>query len=509
MCTHLSKRGATYYFRRVVPEELRPFLDGRREWMISLRTKDRADAKRAIPPLTMTTDAALEAAREQLASTTPVTAPETPAQRKGRRAAYALREIELDAAELAAGPVLAKEARREDVAELEGFLRERLKGSTAAMPRKLRALAYIVKDAEFDRDVLREQLAIARSELARRDREGEAPSNATAVIAEPEVATVRASALPLIELFDAYASEQGMKAVTANEWRGNMRALVRYLGHDDAARITVEDIDGWRDFLLSEKTKRGGPRSARTVKDKYIAALRSTLNYAISKRKLTQNVAAMIDVRVPRKAKLRERDFTSDEAKAILSETIKEQDGVSVFMQRARRWIPWLCAYTGARVNEISQLRGGDVAQVDGIWTIRITPEAGTVKSGQARTVPLHPHLIEQGFPGVAEAVGEKPLFYDPGKVRAPGPGNRHVKKVGELLAAWVREAAGITDPNVQPNHGWRHLFKTRAGDAGMPERVADAIQGHAPRSVGQTYGRVSLQAMTAAVLKLPFFDIE
>ncbi|WP_394648484.1 DUF6538 domain-containing protein [uncultured Sphingomonas sp.] len=108
MCTHLSKRGATYYFRRVVPEELRPFLDGRREWMISLRTKDRADAKRAIPPLTMTTDAALEAAREQLASAIPVTTPETPIQRKGRRAAYALREIELDAAETAAEPVLAR-----------------------------------------------------------------------------------------------------------------------------------------------------------------------------------------------------------------------------------------------------------------------------------------------------------------------------------------------------------------------------------------------------------------
>lgn len=118
--------------------------------------------------------------------------------------------------------------------------------------------------------------------------------------------------VPLLDTFEAYVREQGIKAVTANEWRGNLRALVRHVGHDDAVRFTVENIDSWRDLLLAERTKRGGLRSARTVKDKYISALRSTLNYAISKRKLTQNVAAMVDVRVPRKMKLRERDFTSE-----------------------------------------------------------------------------------------------------------------------------------------------------------------------------------------------------
>lgn len=29
----------------------------------------------------------------------------------------------------------------------------------------------------------------------------------------------------------------------------------------------------------------------------------------------------------------------------------------------ARRWIPWLCCYSGARVTEIAQLRGSDVQQ--------------------------------------------------------------------------------------------------------------------------------------------------
>jgi integrase len=54
--------------------------------------------------------------------------------------------------------------------------------------------------------------------------------------------------------------------------------------------------------------------------------------------------------------------------------------------------------YTGARAGEITQLRGKDVVKHEGVWAIQITPEAGTVKTGKPRTIPLHEHLIEQGF---------------------------------------------------------------------------------------------------------------
>lgn len=231
------------------------------------------------------------------------------------------------------------------------------------------------------------------------------------------------------------------------------------------------------------------------------------MNYAIGRRKLLTNVASSVVVRLPRTAKLRDRDFTNDEVKAILAGTYGDFRKLSKFVQRSRRWIPWLCAYTGARVNELSQLRGCDVMQIDGFWVIRITPEAGTVKSGEARVVPLHPHLIDQGFIGVAESAGDGPIFYDPTRVLKPGPANRHVKKVGEQLATWVRADIGVTDLGVQPNHGWRHLFKSRAVQAGIPERVADAIQGHAPKTVGQAYGVVPLDTKAKAIASMPLFS--
>jgi len=55
----------------------------------------------------------------------------------------------------------------------------------------------------------------------------------------------------------------------------------------------------------------------------------------------------------------------------------------------AKRWIPWICAYSGASVNEVTQLRGKDLSQHtfgdEEVWVITITPEAGTVKNKEAR----------------------------------------------------------------------------------------------------------------------------
>jgi hypothetical protein len=100
--------------------------------------------------------------------------------------------------------------------------------------------------------------------------------------------------LPLLEVFDAYAKEQQLKPSTVAEWRNNLEALVTFLGHSDAQRITVDDLDRWRDMLLATPTKRGTVRLPRSVNNHYFVALRATLAWAVEKRKLG---SGPIDVR--------------------------------------------------------------------------------------------------------------------------------------------------------------------------------------------------------------------
>ena len=70
-----------------------------------------------------------------------------------------------------------------------------------------------------------------------------------------------------------------------------------------------------------------------------------------------------------------------------------------------------------------------------GYHVIRITPEAGSVKTGEARLVPLHPHLIEQGFLATVAKVGNGALFYDPLRARTRNAVNPQYKKAGEHIA--------------------------------------------------------------------------
>lgn len=179
--------------------------------------------------------------------------------------------------------------------------------------------------------------------------------------------------------------------------------------------------------------------------------------------------------------------------------------------RNARRWVPWLCAYSGVRVQEATQLRGDDIVQVDGIWAIRIRPDAGTQKNNSARNVPLHLHLVDQGFAKFAQDAGNAPMFYD-GEAQAAqkksdptNPQKPLAVKTREHLAKWVCDI-GVDDPELSPNHAWRHLFKELGDECGIPEKISDAITGHAPANVARSYGKARLEVMARELAKFPRF---
>lgn len=180
----------------------------------------------------------------------------------------------------------------------------------------------------------------------------------------------------------------------------------------------------------------------------------------------------------------------------------------------ARRWVPWLCAYTGSRPGEVTQLRAEDIQRHPaGFWTMRITPEAGTVKGGKARVVPIHPHVIDQGFVEFVTASGSGPLFYDPEAQRAvrddpTNPARGGWIKARNKLSDWVR-GLGVTDPNISPNHAWRHTFKRRVARAGIEKRIRWAMCGHSSRDVGDEYETPSVEDLATEMARFPRYKVD
>lgn len=471
MPSDLAKRGSTYYFRRAVPEPLRPYFltasgAPRTEFMESLGVKDLAEAKERARLRGVEVDALFREARAKLK-----------------------RGVKPEGAPITLKPT----------GPFDPFpTLEDLEAHEAAS----RWIAEHEHEEENDPDKRRIADAV-QAALARREAEEAAMLE---FIREYQAA----SRAPLMDQFDAYVQARQPAPATVKRWRPVMDHLIAFLGHDDASKITRKNVIAWRDALLSEEDKEGERiRTARTVKETYLASLIVVLGFAKENDRIKANVAADVVVRVPKRVRLRDPDFTKDEARLILGASLEPQpDSLAPEHRLARRWVPWLCAYTGARVNEMTQLRALDVRQIEGVWTINITPEAGGVKSGKARIVPVHEHLIEQGFLDVVKAQGKGPLFYNPERGRGGKDANPHFKKMGERLAAWVRKL-GVDDPDVQPNHAWRHLFKTTARSVRMDPEARDTIQGHAMDSEGKKYGVYPLPLLAEELAKLPRFKTD
>jgi integrase len=310
----------------------------------------------------------------------------------------------------------------------------------------------------------------------------------------------------LVEAWWREAEKTGKSASTYESYSNTMRLLTAFLGHDDAQRVTADEIVRFKDHRLASKKRNGEPLSATTVRNSDLAALKAIFGWAVNNRRLPENPAAGVTVPKVAKVKLREREFTTEEARTLLRAASQLRPGRELPQTyAAKRWIPWLLAFTGARVGEIAQMRRQDLRKVeidghpDGVWVLRITPEAGTVKTKQAREVPLHPQLVELGFIDFVERAPGDRLFLVPD---AEGKVTGQLGGLKNRLTEFARQY--VSDSGVSPNHSWRHRFRTIATEAGVASNVIDAICGWSARSVGERYGSISLKARADAVSRLP-----
>lgn len=159
--------------------------------------------------------------------------------------------------------------------------------------------------------------------------------------------------------------------------------------------------------LLEDKTSPGISES--TYRDNYRATLAKFLrqSYRDNKKRGFPDLSADYKYTGSRRGvqdkqrhlKMSELDrlFNGPEFKAIAADPEQE----------ARYWLPVIGLYTGARPREICQLNPQcDWGQHDGVWYLDFNENkaAGkdvkkSIKTGDARLVPLHPELVRLGLP--------------------------------------------------------------------------------------------------------------
>lgn len=130
------------------------------------------------------------------------------------------------------------------------------------------------------------------------------------------------------------------------------------------------------------------------------------------------------------------------------------------------------------------------------------------MKTGNYRIVPVHPQLQEMGLCEMINSIPAGPIFYSMETKRRAADPLARARNAGTKVLNWIRDEVKITDPRIQPNHAWRHRFKTIARDIDMHPEYRDAIQGHEDGRAASDYGETTIKALWREIQKMPRWEI-
>ncbi|MCX8255324.1 Phage integrase family protein [Beijerinckiaceae bacterium RH AL1] len=306
-------------------------------------------------------------------------------------------------------------------------------------------------------------------------------------------------------LFDRWqtANKGVVEASTIRRYTPSLNSLAAFLRDKDVRRIDQDDIWAW-----AEHRRDVDGIAAATVNRNDLVAAASVFTFATTrdgKRLRADNPVAGVRLVEPKKKVTREPFFKAREVKDILTLSRGVQvRGAHARQAASRRWVPWICAYSGARVQEPCWLQKKDVYRDDdtSIWVMRF-PQT---KNGLARVVPLHDELIAEGLLDYVQCADDGYLFVDDRRPRK-GTSRTIQEQRASQIAEWIGDHVDLDD-GVDPNHGWRHTFITRSTGK-METRIQHAICGHnQKRTVADGYFTATIGEMKAALDRFPPFNV-
>ena len=332
---NLLDRDGRYFARLVIPKDLRPFMDGKLERREPLGP-DYKTALKKLPGVLAGIQheialaerrAAAAGGRSVTVGRYPLAANQIALRNYQDRLAQdeALRNTDSQWASVSIDDVLVAQLRRAiagqlsdaDLAELVEHRIERFRqiGNTTAErgSDEWRLLARAVCISEYE--------ALAR--VVERD-DGDFSGMPT----HPMLANAQAvpDPLPPVSLKGLFANYIAAKKLvgkargTEKRWRPVFTDLAKFVGHDDARRLTKKNLMEWRD----ERLKSLLPK---TVADVYLAAVRSVLAWAVENDRLDSNAAEKVRQDVPKNARNREKGFTVGEEEGISKRAIDAIQG--------------------------------------------------------------------------------------------------------------------------------------------------------------------------------------
>jgi integrase len=288
----------------------------------------------------------------------------------------------------------------------------------------------------------------------------------------------------ILKVFVALAGDRPVGAYTRRdivEHQDRLGALPRFHNKDPklSAFPYPEMIEITRKDPLIERV------SGRTIQ-KHIGAIRLFFDWAIQRELVEVNPCYGMKFERRAKAKEQRKAFTIDQLNILFGAPIysgckssgrRFMRGDTIIFDH-RYWLPVLAVWTGARLEELAQLRREDILEADGIKMIRIHEEGDSrrVKNDAAsRNIPIHHCLEATGFLEFVEETAKEGRSHIFPELKPAGAD----QKLSFAFTKWFPRFLRSRGIEGVQFHSLRHSFITAMRDAGIPEDLRMYISGH------------------------------
>lgn len=271
---------------------------------------------------------------------------------------------------------------------------------------------------------------------------------------------------------------------------------------DNKKWLKVNDIEN--EDRLSQKT-------IMTYKN----TLKQFLAYTQRKKYITEDLASIMEERtgIKKNTSIKRTEFTDEE----LMQIFNPKTYPNKLKYKARFWIPLWAMYSGARLNEICQLRFEDIKQIDNIWCFDINEnsENKSIKNASSkRLVPIHPFLIKLGLldfikdqkehSKLASKENRNNIFYGLNFQTKNGYGGTISNWFGRYL-----KDIGLKRPELT-FHSFRHTVASRLANSGVSTEIRNAISGWTQKGTGERiYTHLDIHTIMTELEKLKYESVE
>lgn len=504
MCTHLSKRGSTYYFRRKSPVDLTHIFG--KEVMISLGTKDKKEAEILVRKMGSRYDEKFSEARAEalgVAKSAPLSLPPQLVKLKPPRFDA---DLEIKDAHIYAARFLNLLKSRRERAFTEGRFKDFQDDLTRVHGDAEEYLRTGLHPFEDNPEPVWKLAAQLQAIKAIRDNVELPYQEVTHVAKSSAISISTASSLSLHEIVSKWAAERKPQPRTITKMNRVIDRFIEMTGVHEISSVTKINCIDFKDGLLA-----AGSTPANV--NQYLTELNTLLNFASIQALIDSSPATGLKVKTNVSAKTKRLPFDLPALKLIFNSPVYTSSQRPIGGKgEASYWLPILALFTGARLNELCQSLTDDVYiayyhdddnNIIAVWVLEVTNEGEDQKlknDGSRRVIPIHAELIKLGFITYVQSLKKGLVFPE---LTSAGAYDSLSANWSKWFGRYLRNTILVSDKRMV-FHSFRHCFKDYARAASIPADVHNALTGHSSGSAADNYGsdKYPLRPLAEAMAK-------